>query len=219
MMDNIIVDPIRAAIFAFAHLLGGSLGAGILSASALIRLGLLPLTLRLARRQQAQQRLLHALKPEVKALQEKHGSQPDLLFRETQALYQRAGYRPFDPVVVLGNLARVPIFSGMYGALRSIGGGNSFAWVLDLAKPNAPLAILVASMSGIAGYLGSQAGGAGTRSAAAMAVLGAALGIAFFMHVSSALVLSWGANAVVDVVQGAMLLRERRREAAALPAR
>lgn len=208
-MSGFVVGPLRAAIFALAHLMGGSLGAGILSVSALLRLTLLPLTLRLSRRQAAQQLLLRSLKPELAVLNSTYAKEPEALWRETQALYRRAGYRPADPVVLLGNLARVPIFGGLYGALRAIPAGSAFAWMLDLARPNAVLAFLVATTSGIAGYLSSQAGGANARSAAMLAGVGVAVAMAFFVHFSSALVLSWGANALVDVVQGAVLLRER----------
>ena len=49
------VELLRAAIFAAAHVCGGSLGGGILLVSAGVRLALLPLTLRLARRARDQQ--------------------------------------------------------------------------------------------------------------------------------------------------------------------
>src|SRR5205085_1221290 len=45
---SLLVDPTRALLFALAHLTGGSLGAAILLLSALVRLALLPLGVRLA---------------------------------------------------------------------------------------------------------------------------------------------------------------------------
>ena len=213
MLGNVVVDPIRALIFAAAHLLGGSLGWGILSASAALRLALLPLTLRVARRQNSQQRLLRSLKPELAALEKQHGKNPAALWRETNALHQRAGYRPLDPVVTLGNLARLPVLGGLFGAIRSVVSGRSFAWIADLAQPNAALAILVATASGAAGFLSGQAGGSTARAAAMLAFVGASLALAFSLHFSAGVVLSWGANAVVDIVQGVVLVREQRRSA------
>ena len=211
MFGNWVVEPIRALIFAAAHVLGGSLGWGILSASTLLRIALLPLTLRIARRQGQQQRLLQTLKPELTALQQQHAREPELLWRETNALYRRAGYRPLDPVVTLGNFARFPVLGGLYGALRSISAGNAFGWIADLARPNALLAGLVATASGAAAFLSSQAGGGGPRADGMVAVVAASIGLAFCLHFSAGLVLSWGASAAVDVVQGALLIRERRR--------
>lgn len=210
-MFDVLVDPIRAAVFAAAQLLGGSLGAGILAVSSLLRLALLPLTLRLARRAGAQQRLLASLKPQLALIQKRHAKAPELLIRDTRALYQRAGYNPVDPQALLGGLARLPLFAGLYGALRQVGAARRFAWIADLARPDVALVILTAAATGVATWLGAQTGGAAPRSAIVFTMIAVGLSVAFFWHASSALVLSWGASAAVDVVQGAILLRERRR--------
>jgi hypothetical protein len=57
MWDS-FVEILRATIFSVAHLCGGSLGGGIMLVSAGVRLALLPLTLRLARRAREQQALI-----------------------------------------------------------------------------------------------------------------------------------------------------------------
>src|ERR1041384_7461872 len=46
---NLLVDAIRLALFTSAHVLGGSAGAGILAFSLIVRIALLPITLRAAR--------------------------------------------------------------------------------------------------------------------------------------------------------------------------
>ena len=61
------VELIRVAIFAAAHVCGGSLGAGIIGVSVIVRIALLPLTLRLARQARAQQMRVAALKPALDA--------------------------------------------------------------------------------------------------------------------------------------------------------
>ena len=66
------VEVIRAAIFSAAHVCGGSLGGGILLVSAVVRIALLPLTLKLARRAREQQAKLAALKPELDAIRRRH---------------------------------------------------------------------------------------------------------------------------------------------------
>jgi YidC/Oxa1 family membrane protein insertase len=211
MLGSFLVDPIRAAMFAVAHLLGGSIGAGVITVSFLLRVALLPLTLRLARRANAQQRILQSIKPQLALLGKRHAKDPEALWRETRALHRRVGFKSFDSPALLGNLARLPVLGGIYGALRQLGSARSFVWIPDLARPNVPLALLVASMSGAAAYLGSQAATESGRPAAVAALLAGAIGLAFFWHLSSALVLSWGASSVVDLAQSALLVRERRR--------
>ena len=79
------VELLRAAIFGAAHVCGGSLGGGILLVSAGVRLALLPLTLRLARRARDQQAKLATLLPELEALQRRYANDPLRVMRETRA--------------------------------------------------------------------------------------------------------------------------------------
>ncbi|PYO79377.1 MAG: hypothetical protein DMD67_02900 [Gemmatimonadetes bacterium] len=113
-----IADIFRAAIFVAAHLLGGSIGAGVLAASFMLRLALLPLTLRLARRALAQQRILESIQPEVVAIRQRYRDDPQQQWRKLRALYERAGYRPFNASTVFGNLVQLPVVGAVHSALR-----------------------------------------------------------------------------------------------------
>ena len=211
MFGSVLVDPLRAAIFALAHLLNGSLGAGIVGVSFLLRLALLPLTLRLARRAAAQQRILASLKPELLVIDERYRTDPAKHLQKTRALYARHGVRPFDLPVVLGGLVRLPIVGGLYGALKNLTGAGSFAWIADLARPSLVTAIGVSVMSGASAWLASHAASGTVRAPAVMALVASGIGFFFLWHLSAGLVLSWGASSVIDLVQGAILVRERRR--------
>jgi membrane protein insertase Oxa1/YidC/SpoIIIJ len=208
MFSSLFADPMRALIFAAAHLFGGSLGAGIFGVSLAARFVFMPLTLRLARRAHARQRLLDGLKPEIERLKKRYAKQPDKLIDAIHAAHAREGIQPIDAPALLGGLARLPVLGGIYGALRSIRLG-SFAWVADLAKPNLPLALLVTVGSATSTYIATHGGT--TRMLVASAVVGSAISLAFLLHMSSAIALSWGASVVGDVVQNVVLLRERRR--------
>jgi membrane protein insertase Oxa1/YidC/SpoIIIJ len=207
MFSSLFVDPIRALVFAAAHLFGGSVGGGILAVSFGLRLAFMPLTLRLARRAAVQRRILDGLKPELAAIQKRYADQPKKLFAKTQALHQRDGYRQIDPQAVLGSLARWPALAGMYGALRSMRLG-SFGWIADLARPNVGLAMLVAAASGLAAWVSGQGGE--SRALTASTMIASAISLVFLWHLSSAIALSWSANVAGDVIQGIVLIRERR---------
>ncbi len=214
MFSSLFADPMRALIFAAAHLFGGSLGGGIFAVSLAARFVFMPLTLRLARRARERQRILDRLQPELARLKKRHARQPDKLVEAIHAAHQREGIDPVDTQALLGGLARLPVLGGIYGALRSIPRLGSFAWVADLAKPNLPLALLVTAGSAMTTYIGNHGGA--TRTLALSAIVGSALSLAFLLHMSSAIALSWGASVVGDVVQNVVLLRERRRAEPAL---
>jgi YidC/Oxa1 family membrane protein insertase len=209
MFSSLFADPMRALIFAAAHLFGGSLGGGIFAVSLAARFVFMPLTLRLARRARERQRILDRLQPELARLKKRHARQPDKLVEAIHAAHQREGIDPVDRQALLGGLARLPVLGGIYGALRSIPRLGSFAWVADLAKPNLPLALLVTAGSAASTYIAGHGGA--TRTLALSAIVGSAISLAFLLHMSSAVALSWGASVVGDVVQNVVLLRERRR--------
>jgi YidC/Oxa1 family membrane protein insertase len=214
MFSSLFADPMRALIFAAAHLFGGSLGGGIFAVSLVARFVFMPLTLRLARRARERQKILDRLQPELARLKKRHAQQPDKLVEAIHAAHQREGIDPVDKQALLGGLARLPVLGGIYGALRSIPRLGSFAWIADLAKPNIPLALLVTAGSAASTYVATH--GASARTLAISTIVGSAIGLAFLLHMSSAIALSWAASVVGDVVQNVVLLRERRRGQPAL---
>jgi YidC/Oxa1 family membrane protein insertase len=208
MFGSLFVDPMRALIFAAAHLFGGSLGGGVFAVSLAVRVAFFPLTLRLARRDFERRRTLARLEPELAKAKKRYAKQPDRLAEATYALYRREGIEMIDRQAVLGGFARWPAVAGIYGALRSMRGLGSFAWIADLAKPNLPLALIVTGGSAMSAYVASH--GVNARAAVVSALVGAAISLAFLMHMSSAIALSWGASVAGDVVQSVILRRERR---------
>jgi len=209
MFSSLFADPMRALIFAAAHLFGGSLGGGIFAVSLAARFVFMPLTLRLARRARERQRILGGLAPELARIKKRYATQPDKLAEAIHAAHRREGIEVVDRQELLGGLARLPVLGGIYGALRSIPRLGSFSWIPDLAKPNLPLALIVTAGSAISTYIANHGGT--TRTLAVSAIVGSAIGLAFLLHMSSALALSWSASVAGDVVQNVVLVRERRR--------
>jgi|SRR5690242_2403030 len=207
-MISSVVEVVRVVLFAVAHILGGSMGGAIVVVSLLVRLALLPLTLRLARRGLAQQAILESLRPQVERLKHRYLRQPDRLASETLALYRRAGYRPLSLSTLLGTLVQLPIVAGVYGAVRSgSAAGARFLWVRDLARADAVLAIGVAALTGLVTYLSGEAGSTAARPLAPQLLFGTVLTVFVMWRFSAALVLSWGASAVGNLLQASVLAR------------
>lgn len=112
------VDAAYHLVFALTNLLTPVLGgvaavAGIVVFTMAIRLLVMPLSFRALRGQAAQARLA----PQVQALRQRYGRQPERFQRELTALYQREGTSVFAGFAPL--LAQWPVFSVLYLLFRS----------------------------------------------------------------------------------------------------
>src|SRR6185503_18744669 len=97
-----LIDLLRATILGVAQVCNGSVGAAVILVSLAIRLALLPLTLRLARRAREHQRRLGELKPELDRIQRRYANDPAGLWRETAKVYRKHGINPIDGRGMLG---------------------------------------------------------------------------------------------------------------------
>lgn len=207
------VELIRATIFTAAHVCSGSLGGGVVIVSTLVRLALLPLTLRMARQAMVRQRAMAALQPKLKRLQERFEKDPARLFAETNALHAQHGIRILDPRPVLGGLIQAPLMIGLYSAVRTgLGNGVRFLWVADLARPDRILVTIVAGLAA-AGVATAPQPVSGQAAPTAAFVMAGALTFFFLWSASSTIALSWGAGSAVSALQGWLLRRELARPA------
>jgi YidC/Oxa1 family membrane protein insertase len=208
-MWNAAIEALRALIFGLGHLTG-SLGAAILLTSLALRLVLLPLSLRLARRARDQATKLAALRPELERLRQTHAKDPVRLHEATLALFRAHDYQPVDGRALLGNLVQLPVLSAMFAALRTgVGSGTAFAWIANLARPDTLLILLVTALYGVAATLGAPAG---TTKGALVAslVVTSTVTVAFLAHTSSAMGLSMAASGLVNLAQSWWLRRSPR---------
>ncbi len=148
-MDNFLA----AGLAHLVQLFGGSLGAAIVALSLGVRLSLLPLTLRLGRRALRNQATAQRLQPEAEALKKRFAKDPASLLRETQLLYQKHNYRPFDGPALLGGFLQWPIFALLYRTIHNAVTSNSaFLWIRNLAAPDLALTLLILTLTGLAAY-------------------------------------------------------------------
>ena len=203
-----MTDFLRAILFATAHACSGSLGVAIMAVSFVLRLALLPLTLRIARRARRQQAILQTLQPRLKALQQTHAADPARLWRETSAVYQEHGVQLMSLDGIIGLLVQWPILGAFFAVLRKgVGARVAFLWIGDLARPDRWLATGVTALTA----LGAMAIMPATASKATLwfsAGLSAALTFAFLWFASSALALSYAGGSAVSLLQGWLMRRD-----------
>jgi YidC/Oxa1 family membrane protein insertase len=203
LLWSLFLDLLRVALFALAHVCGGSLGGGIVILSLVVRLALLPLTLRLAVRAHEYTVSLRNLAPALDALRKRHRNDPVALARAQQKLRADKGLGVAPKGTLLGSVVQVPIGAGVYQAIGlSARRAARFLWIGDLSRPDALVASIAAGLAGAAVVAGPSS--TSSRVGAALAA-----GVTFLVawRLSAGVGLYWVASNVVGVVQSLLVRR------------
>jgi len=156
-MSSLLGVPVDAAyhlVFGLTGILTPVLGglaavAAIIAFTMAVRLLLMPLSLRALRGQAAQARLA----PQLLALRQRHGKQPERLQREMAALYKREGTSVFAGFAPL--LLQWPFLSVMYLLFRSPTVGGTANTLLTHDLLGVPLGAHWLSGAGLASAQGA----------------------------------------------------------------
>ena len=106
---TVFYNPLYNALVALVALVPGSdVGVAIILLTILIRLTLLPFSLKAARTQRA----MKLLEPKIKALKETHKGDKEKEALETLALYKEAEVNPFASILIA--LIQIPILLALY---------------------------------------------------------------------------------------------------------
>lgn len=144
---------LSATLIYLVQLFGGSLGWAIVVLSLGIRAALLPVTIRIARRSLRSQAILRSLQPEIEELKKRFEKKPERLFDETQKLYRKHNFTPFDLPTLLGSFLQLPIFGMIYGAIRrALSSSSGFLWIRNLSSPDAILTLVILSLTALSAY-------------------------------------------------------------------
>lgn len=197
------VDLLRVVLFALAHVCGGSLGGGIVMLSLVVRLALLPLTLRLAMRAREHQDVVRRLAPEIEKLRKRHANDRVKLAQATGELYAANGIGLLPKGTTLGAAIQMPIGAGIYQTIAaSAQRAVRFLWITDLSKPDVLVASVAAGLAGAAVTIAPSTGSSRTA-----AILASAVTFLVAWRLSAGVGLYWVASNVVGVVQSLLLRR------------
>src|SRR5689334_3186360 len=197
------LDLIRVVLFSLAHVCGGSLGGGIIMLSLLVRLALLPLTLRLALRAREHQAVLRGLEPQLAALKKRHAEDPLALARAQRDLHAANCVGIMPKGSLLGTMVQIPIGAGVYEVIwESTLRAARFHWYGYLSRPDALVASVAAGLAGAAVVAGPSSG-----SSKVAAALAAATTFLIAWRLSAGVGLYWMASNVVGVVQSLLVRR------------
>src|SRR5262249_22785146 len=138
-----LVSFFTALLLSLTQAYGGSLGLAIITLSVLVRVALLPLTVRIARRSVAQRRILHSMCAQIAALRKRYKSNPQQLASELSALYRQHGVNPLDRRSLATGALQALVGGGLYSAIRrGIAEKHAFLWIMDLTRPDGILVLV-----------------------------------------------------------------------------
>ncbi len=203
-------------VLVYFHGLLGSWGMAIIALTVVVRVLLLPLTLKQFRSMQALQRL----SPEIKQLQEKYKDDRQRMNQEMMKFYQENKVNPLASCLPL--VAQMPIFLALFYLLREdlridicnsaaepCGAAASFLFIPDLTD-NATGLVLVAL---IVAYVASQLFSSLVMSVSAdknqrrLIVLLPLVFVAFIINFPAGLILYWITTNVWTILQGYIVRR------------
>jgi YidC/Oxa1 family membrane protein insertase len=200
------VDLIYTLLAGLSTMLGGNMGLAIGLLSFSVRLALLPLTLRIAHRSLKMQAALKKLEPEISNIRRKHKDDPKRIWDETSALHRQHGIKSLDGRSFLTMLLQLPLFIGLYAAVRrGLSSSGRFLWIKDLMKSDPLLACVCAILTGLSTFLVSNVPES-QRTAAI--ILPAALTLVFLWRISAGVAVYSFSSSLVGVLQS-LLLRRR----------
>ena len=207
---TMFLDLLRVSLFALAHVCGGSLGAAVVVLSLIVRVALLPLTLRLAIRAHELDRAKRRLQPKVATLQKRYAGRPIELMTATRELYAANGVSEAPKGTFVGAMVQLPIAIGIYRTIEVVvKRAVRFLWVKDLSRPDALVASVAAGLAGAAVMAGPA-----TPTSRTAAGLAAVVTFVIAWRLSAGVGLYWIASSAVSVVQSLLVRRAASKQPA-----
>jgi YidC/Oxa1 family membrane protein insertase len=189
------------------------MGLAIAVVSLVLRVLLLPLTLRLAYRALETQAAVKRIEPQLARVREKYKSDPRRVMEETARLYQANGIKLVDGGSLVGTAIQAPIFLGLFSAIRrGLATGGRLLWIKDLALPDAALAGCCALVTVLSVALGPTLPAAQRVPAILVSAL---LTLVFLSRMAAGVSLYTLASGLVGLGQAVLVRRRAARLAAA----
>jgi YidC/Oxa1 family membrane protein insertase len=196
------LDAIASVLAALSSDAGLGFGLAVIVATVLLRAGLLPIALPLAYRASIRQKKMLKLQPELRALQEGFRGKPDEYLRRMTQLHEANGLTLIDAKGLLGAVAQLPLFLGMFQVLRNAGDGARFLWVPNLLRPDAVLALIAGLATALMMAVNPDLP---EHVRILLIVLPSVLAIVAALQFSSALALYWATSNTFSALQTVLL--------------
>lgn len=135
---SFIIDPLRSLLEGIHNNLGVSWAVSIIILTIIVRMILIPLTVK----QYTSMRAMQKLQPKIKELQAKYKDDKQKLNEEMMKFYRENKVNPFGSCLPL--LLQMPIFFSLYYMIRSqpFVDDNAFLWISDINSSSQALVLV-----------------------------------------------------------------------------
>ncbi len=116
----VLIQPTLNFLLVLTNVMFSNFGLGIIALTIIVRLVMLPLTLKQFQASKKMQESTRAIQPKLQALKKKYAKDPRKLQQETMSLYKEAGISPMGCLaspMFLTMLIQLPIFVALYRAI------------------------------------------------------------------------------------------------------
>jgi len=110
----LIQNPILNITIVLANVFGGSFGLAIIFITIIVRLAMIPITLK----QLKSTRAMHEIQPKLKELQKKYGNDRQKMSEETMKLYKEHGISPLGCIWPM--IIQLPIWIALFQSIRQV---------------------------------------------------------------------------------------------------
>ena len=117
VFNLILLQPILNILLVLTNVLFGSFGLGVIALTIVVRVIMLPLTLKQLRSSKKMTETMAVIKPKAEALKKKYAKNPQKLQQETMKLYKEAGISPLGCLaspMLLSTVVQLPIYIALY---------------------------------------------------------------------------------------------------------
>lgn len=120
IFNLILLDPILNFLVVLSSALFSSFGLAIIALTIIVRLVMLPLTVKQLQTSKRMAEAMNVVKPKLEQLKKKYAKNPQKLQQETMKLYKEAGISPLGCLsspMILSLVIQLPIFYALYRAI------------------------------------------------------------------------------------------------------
>ena len=206
------LETIRTIITTLATDAGLGVGLAVIVATVLLRTVVLPLAWPIAYRACIRQKKVAKLQPQLQALKDSFGNQPEVYLRKLTELHKAHEVSMVDARSFLGALAQLPLFLGMFQALRTVGDGARFLWIPNLLRPDIALAIIAGLATALMMAMNPDLP---EQVRVLMIIVPSILAVVAALQFSSALAIYWATSNTFSAIQTVLLHAVVRRRIAA----
>ena len=201
-----IYGLLKGAISALLHLmydLTGNFGVAIILATIVIKIILLPLTLK----QDKSMKSMKVLQPEIEKIKQQYQNDPKMMNQKTMELYQKHKVNPMGGCLPL--LVQLPILWALFGVLKdtaTVPQDSTFLW-MQLINPD-PYYVLPV-LNGVVSFLQQKVMGSSDNPQMKNMMYIFPLMMVFISYkMPAGLQIYWLASSVSDVVQQYLIMKK-----------